>query len=267
MSYLDDFTTFTEVDPTSKVTITATQIDSQADSPTATYVYKDYGVGKFTTDIEHQFTLRPYNAQSTGSYVSVWALSNEIGNIAGVQEEIGLRVTYYALGPIYKALLFYRVDGGSIVSSGSSLDFSYDETRYITIIRSGGTLTAKQYGNSARTSLIKTITLNGVPTTTYRYVYGYQNSGGGTYHKVIVQIRNLTYDIDPNTVYKISGTKSADARIIVINESDYSIESNTVVAGSGAYEIETIDTTPKTIIARDNNGWVEVYGGVIPIEY
>ena len=35
--------------------------------------------------------------------------------------------------------------------------------------------------------------------------------------------------------YKISCTKSETARIIILKESDWSIESNTVVSGSGAY--------------------------------
>jgi hypothetical protein len=35
--------------------------------------------------------------------------------------------------------------------------------------------------------------------------------------------------------YKISGSKSHTARIIILKESDWSIESNTVVSGSGNY--------------------------------
>jgi len=262
MSYADDFTTFTEVDPDSKITITSTQIDAQLDTTNHSYVYKDYGIDRFGTDLEHQFTLRPYNGQSVGSFIQVWALSNEIGGLSQVQEEIGLLVQYYSLGPIYKGALFYRV-GGSNTTSPTYFSFSYDDTRYITIIRSGSTLTAKMYRDSGRTNLIKTITRTGCPTTAYRYIYGVQNYGAN--HKVFAQIRNFVYDEDPNMVNKISGTKSETARIIVLKESDWSIESNTVVSGSGAYEVETVDIESKTIIARNDDGCVKGYGSITPI--
>ncbi len=265
MSYADDFTTFTEVDPDSKITKTATQIDAQLDRTNPSYVYKDYGVDRFGTDLEHQFTLRPYNAQSTGSFIQVWALSNEIGGLSQVQEEIGLAVQYYSLGPIYKGMLFHRVEGVNTWSP-SYFSFSYNDTRYITIIRSGSTLTGKLYTDVGRTNLQKTITRTGCPTTSYRYIYGVQNYGSGSsYHKVSAQIRNFVYDEDPNMVNKIKGTKSDTARIIVLNESDWNIDSNAVVSGSGAYEVETVDTESKTIIARDGDGWVKGYGNIIPI--
>ena len=63
--------------------------------------------------------------------------------------------------------------------------------------------------------------------------------------------------------YKISGTKSHTARIIVLKESDWSIESNTVVSGSGAYEIDSLVSGTKAILSRNSDGWVKGYGNVI----
>jgi len=59
---------------------------------------------------------------------------------------------------------------------------------------------------------------------------------------------------------KISGTKSETARIIVFDESDWSIESNTVVSGSGSYEILNLESGNKSVIARSNDGEVVGYG-------
>ena len=67
--------------------------------------------------------------------------------------------------------------------------------------------------------------------------------------------------------YKISGTKSETARIIIFKESDWSIESNTVVSGSGSYEVDSLVTGDKLIVARTNNGEVIGYGAVAGIEY
>jgi len=67
--------------------------------------------------------------------------------------------------------------------------------------------------------------------------------------------------------YKISGSKSETARVIILKESDWSIESNTVVAGSGAYEIDSLETGSKLIVAESGDGELLGYGNVTPIEY
>ena len=67
--------------------------------------------------------------------------------------------------------------------------------------------------------------------------------------------------------YKISGSKSETARIIILKESDWSIEANTIVSGSGNYEIEELESGNKLILARNNDGWVEGFGTVASVEY
>jgi len=67
--------------------------------------------------------------------------------------------------------------------------------------------------------------------------------------------------------YKILGTKSETARIIIFKEADWSIESNTVVVGSGAYEIDSLETGNKLIVAESGDGELLGYGNVTPIEY
>jgi YD repeat-containing protein len=67
--------------------------------------------------------------------------------------------------------------------------------------------------------------------------------------------------------YKISGTKSETARIMVLKESDWSIESNAVVSGSGAYEVDSLETGAKTVVAESNESEVLAFGNVTPIEY
>jgi len=62
--------------------------------------------------------------------------------------------------------------------------------------------------------------------------------------------------------YKISGTKSETARIIIFKESDWSIESNTVISGSGNYEIDSLVSGTKLCLAHTENGLVEGYGNV-----
>ena len=63
----------------------------------------------------------------------------------------------------------------------------------------------------------------------------------------------------------ISGTKNNTARIVVIKESDWSIEYNSVISGTGPYEVSNLDAGKKTIFAVQDNGDVKAYGNVTPI--
>jgi len=67
--------------------------------------------------------------------------------------------------------------------------------------------------------------------------------------------------------YKISGSKSHTARIIVLKESDWSVESNTIVSGSGDYEIENLVSGTKSVFGRRSDGWVEGYGSIDAVSY
>lgn len=66
--------------------------------------------------------------------------------------------------------------------------------------------------------------------------------------------------------YKISGTLSGAARIIIIKESDWSIESNTEES-VGAYEVDELVSGAKLVLARKSDGEALGYGSVAPAEY
>jgi len=66
--------------------------------------------------------------------------------------------------------------------------------------------------------------------------------------------------------YKISGTKSETARIMVLKESDWSIESNTVIPDSGAYEVDGLEAGDKLAFSRTEDGEILGFGSVTPIE-
>ena len=67
--------------------------------------------------------------------------------------------------------------------------------------------------------------------------------------------------------YKISGTKNATARVMIFKESDWSIESNTIVSGTGSYEIDSLVSGTKTVIAESASGELLGYGYVDPEYY
>ena len=65
--------------------------------------------------------------------------------------------------------------------------------------------------------------------------------------------------------YKISGTLGTDARIIVIKESDWSI--NDYVKSAGNYEVTGLVNEPYLVAARKSDGESSGYGNVTPEEY
>jgi len=75
---------------------------------------------------------------------------------------------------------------------------------------------------------------------------------------------NFTPPASPYTGYKISGDCSHETRVIVINESDWTIASNGVY-GPGAYEITTTSGL-KTTVGRKSDGQALAYGNVTPQE-
>lgn len=66
--------------------------------------------------------------------------------------------------------------------------------------------------------------------------------------------------------YKISGMTTENARIIIVKESDWSIEKNQEVS-NGGYDITGLTNDSKTIIARAANGHSIGYGNVTPEFY
>lgn len=65
--------------------------------------------------------------------------------------------------------------------------------------------------------------------------------------------------------YKIEGNVSEQSRVLILSESDFSIENSTVE--SGTYEIEGLSSGRKLVVARSNSGQAAGYGYVDPTYY
>ena len=63
---------------------------------------------------------------------------------------------------------------------------------------------------------------------------------------------------------KVSGTVQESTRVIIINESDWTIESNTIESGS--YEITGLTSGKKTVIAQAaDDHQTTGYGNITPL--
>lgn len=181
----------------------------------------------------------------------------------------------YCYWHISDGLSFTVIDGGAYtVSSHTGTSGWSDSTWYhIAIVRNGSSWKIYRNGTSVA-SATASIT---VPNITAPLKIGSGITYSGQYYDFkgyIDEVRiskgiarwteNFTPPIVPyGIVYRISGNLTESARIIVINESDDTIEYNGEFS-AGNYEIELEDTNYKTVIARKSDGEVVGFGKVTP---
>ena len=170
-----DFTTYTEVDGTGKLTVTATKITSDGSATgTDNFVYIDK-----TTDaldrLDVDSTIR-IESTSSDNAVGGMAISNTVGSYDDfASTDISVLIKRTA-GPVYK---IHLVRGN--FTADDSYTGSADTPYYCTLKRFAGndTVTLEIYSDSARTTLLDTLSVSGYSTTKYRYVYGFVGEGNG----------------------------------------------------------------------------------------
>jgi len=133
---VEDFTTYTELDPGDKIAVASATLTWSSlnvryyDS----YVYKDFGAAHFSGDLTHTFQLRAtaYNEQTP--YAAVWALANAVDDLHGIAVGGG---DYQAVALVnsagtYLAQLRLCEDGAEQVAD---ILINQDVDYYVTIAR------------------------------------------------------------------------------------------------------------------------------------
>lgn len=172
---IENFTTYTEVDPNTRITVTATRVTG---APTLTrgesaYVYSDKGVGHFVGDFEHLVAIRCSAAVGEAAATVVWALGNSIGDFyERMAAGNGLCIwfnLYYATDPSPAIIL---EESYGLSSYRDDYKYAgYNIWYYLRIRRTGSILTCEIYSDAARTVLIDTLSLVLHTVDSYRYVY------------------------------------------------------------------------------------------------
>jgi len=253
----EDFTTYTEVDPNSHITVTASKCETLniARNEDA-YVYKDRGAGHFS-DFEFLFTVRTKTGGHASSIVYVAVVGNSVDDWNGLTAGIGVKIQGDPNPPYTICLL-----GRNTTETGYGCP---DNTvRYCTLNRTGATVKLYIYSDAARTNLLTTlqITLNSADNVSYRYVYGMQSGNDGySYAFTGVYIQDLDLqDVGIGFDAVGSGNNGSGATSItwthvVGSGSDrlmligVSIRTTTVSVSS-----ITVGSQNATFIRADNNG-------------
>ncbi len=190
---LENFGTYTETDPNSRITkttrrVTWTDLTRNEDA----YVYKDEGVDYFGGDFVHFLTLR-FTASEQDVSGGIWALTNDLDDLKGLKDanKDALYLTLAGFADTTKLWIALReMDGGTLYGSsggdGSSYIVTVGTSYYLSFERDEsvgtyGTLYLHIYSDAARTTKLFShyITLH-TSKKDFRYVHAIQTWNAGT---------------------------------------------------------------------------------------
>lgn len=176
----EDFTTYTEVDPTGHTTVAADKVTVAAfTNGEISYTYKDYNSGLFPGDFSIQFQYYQSTAGNVGSQV-FQALSNVVGTLNSQPWTTNNSLWVQ----LWKKSGVWNISGnecsdGSYRGSTTGYDLSTATDYWITVARVGSLWTIKVYSNSGRTTLLATLSRTLYAIKSFRYVYPICGIGDG----------------------------------------------------------------------------------------
>lgn len=161
---MQDLSTYTEVDPNSKLVVTASKVDFQGmERNVDTYVYKDMGVAHFDGDFEHLLESLTDSFSTTSAFASHWMLANDIDDYWGL---FSADKSFFTLNrdDTGVASTFYLIEQDTTTQYFDSYIGATGTLYYLTIERDEsvgtyGTLYCYIYSNSDRTVLVDTLSI------------------------------------------------------------------------------------------------------------
>ena len=175
---IEDFTTYTEVDASSRLTVTASKARGvNVDRDIDVYLHFDKGVDNYDA-IDIDFETQIESASANGSRGGMGLTVSAISVIDGFGST-DIAVMFRRLSSGFK----FELNRGDAVATDLSAALSSGTTYYCTLLRTAGsnTVTLDIYSNSARTTLVETLSVSGYGgSTKYRRLYGFVNKNTGS---------------------------------------------------------------------------------------
>jgi hypothetical protein len=183
-----DFTTFTEVDAPTKVTVAAAAITlASGDRDEDYYVTLGMDTGHFTNFTHWVDVNITAQTDNDGSVMIPWALSNSHDDLKDIDDLNGTALWINAQRQAAEAYEFeiYSLNAGTYTAVDTSSPINVNTESFLSIKRVGTTLTVGIYSSAALRLAagvpdVDTIT-GAVVGTEFTYVYGlgsYNNGGG-----------------------------------------------------------------------------------------
>ena len=204
MAY-EDFTTYTEVDPNSHISIiSSTEIHvSGLTRNEDAYVYFDYTTGYFTEEFTHYIDITPIT--TTGGGVGVfYLLSNVIDDYYAIQPNyphIRIWINPTTSGEKYLSIKARHSDGNI---DSDSMFYTGGTRYYLKIVRTSTQVVLYVYSDSEHTNLIDTLPIS-MDTTSFRYFFPVNSYNSGVSYSVEFYVYN--YEIVTTTPSSSSSQK------------------------------------------------------------
>ena len=211
---IEDCTTYTEVDGSVGLTVTAPKVDANVSSAVADdYVYKDYTADYFNAlNVFFEGYMNSTNSTTWGMGamgLTVTAVNDRTG---WGTSDVSLALWKNDTGQVYTELCRGNEVAVATNYSGLALNTLY----YFKLTRVAGsdTINLYVYSDSARTSPVFSLTLAGFGTATkYRYSYGFVNKNSGVGGRNFQgYIQNL--DFTQSSIKTITGLAKASVKTI-----------------------------------------------------
>lgn len=171
---LEDFTTYTEFDPLSKVAVTSSTITGVGISRDEdTRVFKDKTIGHFSADFTHLVDITIDNDINFGAAIG-WALTNDIDDIGGL---VSANKSFLYLSFLDgNAVFLVESDGGTLHSDFTTL-LTEGQKHYYTLDRDEGVGSFGQLLSLIHTDVDRTVSLDTLSVLLHakldlRYVFG-----------------------------------------------------------------------------------------------
>jgi len=276
MAYVD-FTTFTEVDPNSDITLTSDTCSFDTlDNGANAWVYKDEGVDFFDGDFNHEVQVKITG--QTGGYgrAMVWSLTNTITDFKSCSD--GLGVAFNHRGGNRWIELYERNSSTEYSDYGN---YTENTDYYLTIERDEsigtyGRIYCYIYSDSNRTTLLDTLQLDLHEKVDFRYIFCLQRLGGagsGSTYTGYVKNLNLPYihsgDITSNETWTLASSPHiVTDHLYIKSGAQVTIEAGCQVQVDASKKIEiqsgsivAVGTLGNEIIFTKNtaNNWEKLY--------
>ena len=182
---LEDFTGYSEVDPNSRISKTATRVTwASLDRNETAYTYKDKTTDYFDGDFTHLLTVNA-TACADGAIIAFWALTNDLNDLRTIDNANGswLSITMFGTGGGVWITLD-ECDSGSVFED--SYVASKNTPYYLKVVRDEsvgtyGTLYCYIYSDPARTTLVDTLTLTlHTSKKDFRYIHAVNTFNAST---------------------------------------------------------------------------------------
>jgi hypothetical protein len=178
----EDYTTYTEVDPNSHISKTASRITfTDLALNEDAYVYGDKGPDHFNGDYEHKVTVEIIAAQNNAS-VYIWTLANLVDDQKGIVDAGGDYHTsaFYLNSSGVRIIWLAELVGGTLYYDFYS-QFSFNTPYYLRTKRDEsigvyGALICYVYTDFDETDLLATLSVALHEKEDFRYVYGVQST-------------------------------------------------------------------------------------------